>query len=57
MKHINEDGLDLLDAMLTYNPVNRISAKKILEHKYFDGFDRKLVPTDRKVLHNLISNW
>lgn len=45
VKVINSSGYDLLDLMLTYNPVHRISAKKILEHKYFDGFDKKLVPT------------
>lgn len=45
VKVIDSAGYDLLEQMLTYNPIHRISAKKILEHKYFDGFDKKLVPT------------
>lgn len=45
VKVIDSAGYDLLDQMLTYNPVHRISAKRILEHKYFEGFDKKLVPT------------
>lgn len=45
VKVLNDDGIDLLEKMLTYNPVNRISARKILEHKYFNGFDKVLVPT------------
>lgn len=45
VKNLNEDGLDLLRQTLVYDPVHRISAKAILEHSYFDGFDRKLVPT------------
>lgn len=32
-------ALKLLEMMLIYNPAERISAKKILMHKYFDGFD------------------
>lgn len=46
VKNLNEAGLDLLQKMLTYDPVHRISAKKALEHPYFDGFDKKLVPTE-----------
>lgn len=45
VKEINSAGYDLLDQMLHYNPVHRISAKRILEHKYFDGYERKkLIP-------------
>jgi cyclin-dependent kinase len=28
-------GLDLLDAMLIYDPAQRISAKQALQHEYF----------------------
>lgn len=45
VKVIDSAGYDLLDQMLTYNPIHRISARRILEHKYFEGFDKKLVPT------------
>uniref|UniRef100_A0A182VUU7 Protein kinase domain-containing protein n=1 Tax=Anopheles minimus TaxID=112268 RepID=A0A182VUU7_9DIPT len=31
---------------LIYDPILRISAKKILEHKYFDGFERCNIPTE-----------
>ncbi|KAI9666021.1 MAG: Cyclin-dependent kinase catalytic subunit [Bathelium mastoideum] len=33
---LDEDGLDLLDALLVYDPANRISAKQALMHPYFD---------------------
>lgn len=46
VKVIDSAGYDLLDQMLTYNPVHRISAKRILEHKFFEGFDKQLVPTN-----------
>lgn len=32
-----------MQKMLIYDPVHRISAKDILEHPYFDGFDNKLI--------------
>ncbi|XP_055387305.1 cyclin-dependent kinase 1 [Condylostylus longicornis] len=44
--HLDENGLDLLQKMLTYDPVHRISAKRVLDHPYFDGFDKKLIPTE-----------
>lgn len=46
LKNMDSAGMDLLQKCLIYDPVHRISAKKILEHKYFDGFDRRVVPTD-----------
>lgn len=46
VKNLNSAGLDLLQQTLIYDPVHRISAKKILEHKYFDGFDTKYIPTE-----------
>lgn len=32
---LDEDGLDLLDAMLVYDPAGRISAKQACQHPYF----------------------
>ncbi|XP_055836824.1 cyclin-dependent kinase 1 [Episyrphus balteatus] len=46
VKKLNSVGLDLIKKMLVYDPVHRISAKAVLEHPYFDGFDKKLVPTE-----------
>ncbi|XP_070493084.1 MAPK/MAK/MRK overlapping kinase-like [Chironomus tepperi] len=34
-------GVDVLKKMLAYHPDNRISAKKLLEHVYFDDFRNK----------------
>lgn len=44
VKHINAPGLDLLQKTLVYDPAHRISAKEMLEHKFFDGFDNKTIP-------------
>ncbi|EDV99454.1 cyclin-dependent kinase 1 [Drosophila grimshawi] len=38
LKNLDANGVDLIQKMLIYDPVNRISAKKILEHPYFNGF-------------------
>ncbi|GAB2300486.1 Cell division control protein 2 D [Dionaea muscipula] len=37
---LDGDGLDLLAKMLHYEPSKRISAKKAMEHSYFDGLDK-----------------
>ncbi|KAL9265102.1 Cyclin-dependent kinase B2-1-like protein [Drosera capensis] len=37
---LDEEGLDLLAKMLIYEPSKRISAKKAMEHPYFDGLDK-----------------
>jgi len=34
---LGQAGMQLLDEMLCYDPVNRISAKKALRHEYFTG--------------------
>ncbi|KAL6999306.1 Cyclin-dependent kinase B2-2 [Sarracenia purpurea var. burkii] len=39
--NLDEDGLDLLLKMLQYEPSKRISAKKAMEHPYFDDLDNK----------------
>lgn len=33
---LDENGLDLLDAMLVYDPAGRISAKQACIHPYFE---------------------
>jgi serine/threonine protein kinase len=37
---LDETGRDLLEKMLTYDPVKRISAKEALEHPFFDSLDK-----------------
>ncbi|XP_037943490.1 cyclin-dependent kinase 1-like [Teleopsis dalmanni] len=37
--NINDQGIDLIKKMITYNPASRILAKDILKHQYFDGFN------------------
>jgi len=37
---LEPSGLDLLSEMLVYEPSKRISAKKALEHPYFDDLDK-----------------
>ncbi|KAM7521349.1 hypothetical protein LguiB_020311 [Lonicera macranthoides] len=38
--NLDDDGLDLLSKMLRYEPSKRISAKKAMEHPYFDDVDK-----------------
>jgi len=40
----SDDALDLLDRMLTFNPVKRITAKEALEHFYFKTSPRPTEP-------------
>lgn len=42
--HLDSLGLDLLDKMLVYDPVKRISAKQALQHPYFDDLDKSDLP-------------
>jgi len=44
MKKLEPSGLDLLEAMLVYDPSKRISAKKALLHPYFDDLDKNSLP-------------
>ena len=37
--NLDEDGLDLLQAMLAYDPASRISAKRALNHPYFNNVE------------------
>lgn len=34
---LDEDGLELLDMLLIYDPAGRISAKQAAQHAYFTG--------------------
>jgi cyclin-dependent kinase len=34
---LDDNGLDLLDAMLIYDPAGRISAKQACQHPYFEA--------------------
>lgn len=42
VKNMSPAGLDLLQKSLVYDPAYRISAKEMLEHKYFEGIDRSV---------------
>lgn len=35
--NLDDDGLDLLEALLVYDPAGRISAKQSCVHRYFKG--------------------
>ena len=37
MSGLDDNGLDLLDAMLVYDPAGRLSAKQACNHPYFDA--------------------
>lgn len=51
LKNMDSCALDLLQQMLVYDPAHRISAKRILEHKYFQGFESlPLVPADCRAI-------
>lgn len=41
---LDAQGLDLLEAMLEYEPAKRISAKKAVNHSYFDDLDKTQLP-------------
>nr|GLL37111.1 cell division control protein 2 homolog D [Ipomoea trifida] len=40
--NLDENGLNLLAEMLHYEPSRRISAKKAMEHPYFDDLDKSI---------------
>lgn len=44
VKNIDSAGMDLLQKTLVYDPAFRISAKDMIEHKYFDTIDRRSIP-------------
>lgn len=47
---MDDSEFKLFEQMLVYNPAKRISAKKIIQHSYFDGFDQKLIPISFNVI-------
>lgn len=44
VKQLDNTGLDLLQSMLIYDPAQRISAKKALNHTYFANLDKSALP-------------
>lgn len=46
VKNLDKQGLNLLKEMLIYDPAVRITAEEALQHPYFDGFDKKIIPID-----------
>lgn len=44
VKNINSAGMDLLHKTLIYDPAHRITCKEMLDHKFFDGIDRRAIP-------------
>jgi len=45
VKHMHEDGIDLLKKMLVYDPAYRITAKSALNHSYFQDLDKSTLPS------------
>ena len=39
--NLDEQGLDLLEMLLIYDPAGRISAKQACNHPYFEDFSTK----------------
>ncbi|VDK25942.1 unnamed protein product [Taenia asiatica] len=44
MRALDGDGLDLLTALLHYDPPSRMNAQQTLLHPYFANFDKKSLP-------------
>ncbi|GMR57492.1 hypothetical protein PMAYCL1PPCAC_27687, partial [Pristionchus mayeri] len=44
IERLGADGIDLLQALLEYDPVRRISSKAALHHPYFQGLDMSKLP-------------
>jgi len=43
---LDANGIDLLSQMLQFDPAKRISAKKALNHPYFDDLDKRVFQLD-----------
>lgn len=44
--NLDDAGLDLLEAMLVYDPAGRLSAKAAVNHPYFEDFsEEEVAPT------------
>ncbi|KAH8378243.1 hypothetical protein KR093_010324 [Drosophila rubida] len=46
LKNLDEFGVDLIQKMLIYDPVHRISANDILEHEYFNGYKFDIISSE-----------
>uniref|UniRef100_A0A915HPH6 Uncharacterized protein n=1 Tax=Romanomermis culicivorax TaxID=13658 RepID=A0A915HPH6_ROMCU len=44
VKNLDENGFDLLQKMLIYDPAYRISSKAIINHPYFDDLNKNVLP-------------
>lgn len=44
VKTLDNLGMDLMQKMLIYDPVTRISAKAIIKHPYFNNLDKSVLP-------------
>ena len=44
VKQLDPVGIDLLEKFLIYDPAQRISARKALQHAYFLDFDASSLP-------------
>lgn len=42
--NLDDQGLDLLEMMLVYDPAGRISAKQASNHPYFEDFPKAHMP-------------
>ncbi|XP_017153743.1 cyclin-dependent kinase 1 isoform X1 [Drosophila miranda] len=42
LKNLDDNGVNLIQRMLIYDPIHRISAKDILKHPYFQGFLKQI---------------
>lgn len=45
VKNLDDDGIDLLEQMLVYDPSKRVSAKRIATHPYLQDVDLTVKPT------------
>ncbi|EDW28352.1 GL19151 [Drosophila persimilis] len=43
LKNLDDNGVNLIQRMLIYDPIHRISAQDILMHPYFQGFEAGLI--------------
>lgn len=53
---LNDNALDLMKRMLSFNPERRITAKGALAHSYFEGYKLQLEPIVRKCEQSSTNN-
>jgi len=53
---LDEDGYDLLDKMIVYDPSQRITAQKAMTHQYFQGAQNLLPSTSTTTTSNISSS-